>query len=344
MRRINSSDLPQADRVESVLLTVLAVAHGARTDLEIANKVPGIQGDDRQGRYYRKAAEMLGFIENHKNNSTLTTKGNSLVQNPTISNSLFISSVLNLEIYQKLLPYLELHPAGRTRKQIIDYLQLIAEPSMGSSMIPRRISTILAWPRSLGFLNLSESGYFKIQNNFNNEVPFFKIHDYTQPLLPATGELNEYEEIEKRVSNAINEILVFKDQAKLERASNSHVTLVNLIARRIREIGGIPKSNQLIDLAVRLDQDYIFEMKSTNNKNSRSQIRKGISQLYEYRYLQNKPQAKLILVIENPLNIDQSWMLDYLEMDRNINLVWDGNNKLFGTEKTKKDLPFLNLS
>ena len=119
--------------------------------------------------------------------------------------------------------------------------------------------------------------------------------------------------------------------------------LVNLVAQRIRENGGVPKSNQLIDLAVRLDREYIFEMKSTDNDNIRAQVRKGMSQLYEYRYLQNLPEANLILVLEKPLEANNSWMLEYLEIDRGINLVWDGNNELFGSEKTRTDLKFLRL-
>lgn len=343
MRRITSSDLPQADRLESVLLTVMAVGNGARTDMEIANMIPGIGGDDRQGRYYRNAAEMLGFISNNRNNSTLTQKGQELINNPVLINPLFIASVLNLEVYQKLLPYLELYPDGRTRQEIMDYLQSIADPGIGPSMIPRRISTILAWPRTLGFLNQKANGQFQILNNLTVDLPVFEIQDDDQPLLPITGDLSEYQEIEQRTTNVREEVVYFKDQAKLERSTNAHIALINIVAQRIRDNGGIPKSNQLIDLAVRLDRDYIFEMKSTTEDNVRSQIRKGMSQLYEYRYIQNKPNAKLILVVEKPLTVGTSWMLDYMESDREINLVWDGNNELFGSERTRNDLGFLRL-
>jgi hypothetical protein len=158
MKRITSGHLPQADRPESVLLAVIAVGNGARTDIEIANRIPGIEGDDRQGRYYRNAAEMLGFIINQKNNATLTPKGSDLLNNPTLTNPLFIASVLNLEVYQKLLPYMELHPNGITRLEIQDYLQSIADSKIGQSMIPRRLSTIIAWPRALGFLRQTDDG------------------------------------------------------------------------------------------------------------------------------------------------------------------------------------------
>ncbi len=343
MRRITSSDLPQADRLESVLLTVVAVGEGARTDIEIANRIPGIKGDDRQGRYYRNAAEMLGFLSNHRNNAILTPKGIELLNNPILTNPLFIASVLNLEVYQKLLPFMELHPEGLTRQEIQNYLQSIAQPGIGPTMIPRRISTIIAWPRTLGFLRQSEDGQLQIQNNLSADLPVFEIHDDGQPLLPVTGGLAEYQEIEQRALRAQQEVAFFKDQAKLDRATNAHIALVNLVAQRVRESGGIPKSNQLIDLAVRLDRDYIFEMKSTNGDNVRSQVRKGMSQLYEYRYLQNKPSAKLILVVEKPLGESQAWMLDYIETDREINLVWDGDEKLYGSEKTRGELGFLGL-
>jgi len=343
MRRITSSDLPQADRLESVLLTVIAVGDGARTDIEIANRIPGIEGDDRQGRYYRNAAEMLGFISNQRNNATLTSKGTELLNNPTLTNPLFIASVLNLEVYQKLLPFMELHPEGLTRQEIESYLQSIADPGIGPSMIPRRISTIIAWPRTLGFLRQTDDGRLQIQNNLSGDLPVFEIQDDDQPLLPVTGDLSEYQEIEQRILRAQQEVAYFKDQAILERATNAHIALVNLVSQRIRQNGGIPKSNQLIDLAVRLDQDYIFEMKSTNDDNVRSQVRKGMSQLYEYRYLQNKPDAKLILVIEKPLGASHSWMLDYMESDREISMVWDGNEELYGSERTRNELGFLGL-
>ena len=254
MRRITSRDLPQADRLESVLLTVLAVGNGARTDIEIANQIPSIEGDDRQGRYYRNAAEILGFVLNERNNSTLTQPGRELLRNPVLSNPVFIASVLNLKVYQKLLPYLELHPEGTTRHEIEIYLQSIAEPNIGPTMISRRISSILAWLRTLGFLTQNNDGKYQLTNNFSGALPVFEIQDIAQPLLPVTGNLSEYQDISEKMEIAKDEVAYLKDQAKLERSINAHITLVNLVAQKIREYGGIPKQNQMIDLAVRLNK------------------------------------------------------------------------------------------
>lgn len=85
-------------------------------------------------------------------------------------------------------------------------------------------------------------------------------------------------------------------------------------------------------------------MKSITDSNAKSQVRSGLSQLYEYRYLQNLPDAKLILVIEKPLPNKNSWMKEYLEKDRNVFLLWDGNNNLFGTNHSKEYLKFLKIA
>ncbi len=340
--RIQSSDIPQADRIESVIFATIAIANGANTDILIANQVPGIEGDSRQGRYYRRAAEILGFITNERNNARITPKGREIANNPLLTNPVLLSSILNLNLYQKLLPFIELNQDGLTRQQIVNYLQSIAEEGIGRTMIPRRISTILAWIRTLGIIE-QVGEHFRIANAIIHALPVFDLNDIDQPILPATGTLQEYNTVERRISNANDIITVYKDQARLERANNAHRQLVNLVADRIRNANAIPKSNQFIDLATSLDGDYIFEMKSTNDGNVKSQIRKGISQLYEYRYLENKPDANLILVIENPLGNAETWMLDYIENDRNIHLVWDGNNNLYGTPNTREQLGFLGL-
>jgi len=85
-------------------------------------------------------------------------------------------------------------------------------------------------------------------------------------------------------------------------------------------------------------------MKSTTENNEKNQVRAGLSQLYEYRYLQNKPNAKLVLVIESSLSQKEIWRSDYLENDRDIHLIWDGNDQLYGNEKTRNTLNFLNIS
>lgn len=51
-------------------------------------------------------------------------------------------------------------------------------------------------------------------------------------------------------------------ETKLERANESHRLLTNLVASRIRSAGGIPRCNDLVDLAARVTgSSFIFEIK-----------------------------------------------------------------------------------
>lgn len=75
------------------------------------------------------------------------------------------------------------------------------------------------------------------------------------------------------------------------------------------------------------DDLYFFEMKSTTDENAHSQIRRAISQLYEYRYLQQVPSAKLVVVIENPPPKEKKWIVDYVVNDRKLLIAWDGDQK-----------------
>jgi hypothetical protein len=104
----------------------------------------------------------------------------------------------------------------------------------------------------------------------------------------------------------------------------------------------LPRYNRLIDLAARVNNHpYLFEMKSLTAENAHYQIRHGISQLYEYRYLQALPEATLVLAVESRLPAETAWMLDYLEKDRDIRLLWDSGNDFEASEETREKLSFL---
>jgi hypothetical protein len=86
----------------------------------------------------------------------------------------------------------------------------------------------------------------------------------------------------------------------------------------------------------------LFEMKSTTNQNVHSQIRRAISQLYECRFLQQVPAAKLVVVIENPPPQEKKWMVDYVVNDRKLLIAWDGDRRtLKFPAEARPDLHFL---
>ncbi len=341
--RVPTDEIPQADNLIDVVRTIIAVSQGARTHQQIAQSIGKVE---RQGRYYRKAAEIIGMIVTPgTNHSILTPLGQIFVQNdPILTNPALLQGVLNSRIFQRIIPFLESKGiSGASRIEFGAFLTATA--NLGAiTMAPRRISTLISWLEDLEIIYVNNSRYILSNQTINERLENIEFDNSDEPLLPNPNDLNEYNTVQQRTASAREAIISYRATAALERADNAHRRLVNITSERIRNAGALPKYNQLIDLATHIDgNDYIFEMKSTTNNNEKSQLRAGLSQLYEYRFLQNKPAAKLILVIENPLSIREQWRQNYLEQDRDVYLVWDGNDELYGNIRTRNELNFLGL-
>ena len=113
---------------------------------------------------------------------------------------------------------------------------------------------------------------------------------------------------------------------KMQRRNLAHKELVDKMDELLRGLGAEPKENEHIDLFSQIPGDgfFIFEMKS-GGEGILDQIRKGLSQLYEYRYRYRPTIGEedifLCLVLpENPTSLP--WISDYLCEDREINLCW----------------------
>jgi hypothetical protein len=110
-------------------------------------------------------------------------------------------------------------------------------------------------------------------------------------------------------------------QVRLERANMVHQLLVNTMSSTLFARGFQPLFNALIDLYCDISgQFYIFEMKSVTESNEISQIRKAVSQLYEYRFLHGLKDAQLVIVLDRKPR--EAWVVDYLIADRSILICW----------------------
>jgi len=108
-----------------------------------------------------------------------------------------------------------------------------------------------------------------------------------------------------------------------EKANRHHARIVSLLDAKAREAGLAPKDNTFVDLYVKLeDRHYIIEAKSCHLGNLLPQVRRAVSQLYEYRYRAKLPGARLWLVLEERPVGAQAWIEDYLVADRQICLGW----------------------
>jgi hypothetical protein len=338
--KIPSKDVIQADTPERVMATVDAVARGARDDKDIAAAIGGL--DARQGRHYRRAGEVLGFMVRDANHrSIVTPAGKEFAHaDQAMKRALFTQAVLSNSLFQRMLPFLEGKGAdGVTRDEMEMFLNAVAELG-AASMVERRVSSYLGWLVKLGLARIVGKRW--VLDHLPAAVPLVRYESDEEPIFPNRYDLKEYQEQAQRVASKQEAITYFVDQAKRERATTSHETLVKLMAECLRQRGAVPKANRYIDLSARWESsDYLFEMKSTTDDNPHAQIRRGLSQLYEYRYIQNVKEAKLVLVIENPLPKESRWMENYLINNREVLLVWDGNGKFNCPPGIRKQLEFL---
>lgn len=76
-----------------------------------------------------------------------------------------------------------------------------------------------------------------------------------------------------------------RDNELLERANFTHQTILQQLIELFRKHGYDTRSSRTVDLfAHNKYRAFLFEVKSTENSNFRTQARKGIAQLFEYEY------------------------------------------------------------
>jgi hypothetical protein len=91
------------------------------------------------------------------------------------------------------------------------------------------------------------------------------------------------------------------------------------------------------------DEQFLFKIVvlSGNQVTQKLQLYDAMSQLYEYSYLENLGNAALIMLLEQSLHNQPKWMNEFLEKDRQIKLIWDGDGKLYASPQTQRELAFL---
>lgn len=143
--RFTIKDVPQADRLDKVILAVESVYSGASADTEIAAEI-GFTA--RQARYYRHAAVILGFIQNQSNHATITEKGTELAEAvPEDKVPLVRKAILRNNLFQEIVHFFEKENHTITETDLVSFLLTILDTTADSDQatINRRIRTIFSW-------------------------------------------------------------------------------------------------------------------------------------------------------------------------------------------------------
>ncbi len=120
-------------------------------------------------------------------------------------------------------------------------------------------------------------------------------------------------------------------QIKRQKSNLQHKILLSQLDEHLRKLGALPKENEHIDLYAEISENtgFLFEVKSVQSENLLSQTRKGLSQLYEYRFRYSddilKNSTLCLIYPYEPTEI--SWLQDYLCVDRKIAIAWFDNER-----------------
>ena len=153
----------------------------------------------------------------------------------------------------------------------------------------------------------------------------------------SSDKLYEFREINKSIStkqnNHKNKVYVDPELTKIrrQRANLTHKILLEKLNDYLVSKGATSLENEHVDLYAKLknNKKFLFEVKSIDDKNLLSQTRKGISQLYEYRYrYQNIIGYDVSLCLVYPHEPKYvPWLQEYLCTDRDVGIMWFEDDK-----------------
>jgi hypothetical protein len=135
---------------------------------------------------------------------------------------------------------------------------------------------------------------------------------YESPARPGVIELFDFRSWDRAQPRRVNLATITSnvDPAMLERANHQHFLLEKTMVALCRENGLRTKTNQHIVLAENDHESIIFEMKISGPGATRAQIRRALSQLFEYRYLYRenlRTKQFLCIVIERKPRSAHEW-------------------------------------
>lgn len=192
-----------------------------------------------------------------------------------------------------------------------------------------------AWGRYFDGVRTLNSETVEILSNEKGlfiETPTEKIEPVIQPPSPIASRIYDFR---KRNPNENTYTTYSLPQSRIDpeltrikrqRSNLTHKVVLQQLEEYLEHLGCNPVENDHIDLFAQIPGDgkFIFEVKSSTRDNLLSQARKGISQLYEYRYrYQNMVGYDVFLCLvfpERPDGID--WLESYICTDRQIGIIW----------------------
>ncbi len=175
----------------------------------------------------------------------------------------------------------------------------------------------------LGLLNTTEKALPTISPILSSvSAPLEDYAIKTRPLASPTS--SDWDRRSPTASGRTSATVTI-DLVARERANKSHHMLEEILVSLAKGQGLSPKYNQSIDMFFDTPHGPVLaEIKSCTDNNFHSQVRKGVSQLFEYRFLNKSlfdSEFTLLLVVETVPPKEKMWIVDYL-LSVGILIVW----------------------
>ena len=153
------------------------------------------------------------------------------------------------------------------------------------------------------------------------------------PLAPRLSALSPTANGDETSSRTEDDPFIVSQAARVkrERANAAHIETLGVLAAHLSRAGLLVERSVLVDAFCLLPKGpAIFEVKSNTLSNERAQVRHALSQLYEYRYLHDVPNASLWLVLSQRLQ--NLWLEEYIRKDRGLSLLWVESGRISGPD------------
>lgn len=168
-------------------------------------------------------------------------------------------------------------------KDYLPLLQIHGFPQMGSfSSVSREVAQQILYDRRPLYVHQTASDEIVTTTKRTKLEPVKSAAE----TLRYTETLKVFDTIKNRVVRDAPGYYE-RDNELLARAETAHSTILQNLIDLFKSRGYDTLSNRFVDLfAHNSDRAFLFEVKSTENRNFRSQARKGLIQLFEYDYFE----------------------------------------------------------
>ena len=208
----------------------------------------------------------------------------------------------------------------------------LGEPTRGEA---RRLSSVLGLVSAAirrGDVKAARSGLQDVPARSDLVRRLLAARDAVKdstPALPGARAPRVRDVKSSRPASRPHAVISTYPKEKLDSANATHAMLLDVLGQFLGAHGHRVEANQFVDAFTRLKTGpAIFEAKSITSDNEAAQIRHGLSQLYEYRYRHELYGATLWLVLSRIPT--EEWVVNYLEKDRGVHVIWLEENQLSG--------------